>query len=1373
MSRALVLALEIVFALVLVAEPAGATLSARVTFYRVDNVCNVADEYDGWPLNGAPDLGYYAAIARADRTVLVDHSVCDADGPDDRCGTWDFADHSLSATIGDGTTVCLYFGLFDVDTADADDSVGNHWVCPSTSMLGSAGVWNNDLVSPDLTPACGDTVEGSAVGLSTNWYLSYRFWYEDNTAPSAVTPDTADDALSNPAWDNDTRLDLTWLAAADVESGISAYAFTLVDQTSATTVFDTVSAPATRTLTLCPSGCDRTFTPIHGHSHAASIRATNGDYPAVLPTRSTWGSARAIAVDLVNPTTSFTSPAAGSWHNANVAVAVDDSDDGAGIDTAGCRWQVVSNGVTTRSLTARTCNESLTLTVGTAMYCRHQGANMCLVSANSTDLARRGSATASRSFSIDWSADALSSLNAYTADGGALISPAGWTTDRDPFFNFRVDTGARVSPIAGYSHAIDADPDCVELEVAGGDTGSVALPANALAAGVHTFRVRALDVAGNCGPVASLTVQVDDAADAVDGLGALTEAGGEAIALATWQTDNDPYLSWSVPASVSPVVGYSIAWDAVPDCTVDTASAWYQTPDDALSDGVHVFGVRAIDAAGNCGVVTTATLQVLATPLVLAVQSAPAGPVRAGTTLTLTVTASHELAGLPRVSVAGGGDATHTGTDGSTYSFTYTVAGTEVSTLDPGGAPVTISVAGENLAGVSGAAETAIVFDFNPPPLAAELVVTPPVATTASALRLELEAAEPLAGLPQVTIVAGGGRPAVLGSQDDLAFVYDYAVVGDEGEGTVGVEVSLEDLAGNTAVHQGSFALDLTAPTVQITYPTQGAVLDLGATVALTWDTVDEHRDRVTIEQSIDGGLSFAVTLAADISDVGSYPWLVDGPQSTHVRLRVTATDAVGLVGSAESLFDFRVREAVADHVIASADDGVAVIHGNERVSLIVVDALGAPVAGEHALSLSVGGAAIVVDTDLQGAAVGGSSLSGLTRADGTAFVSVTDATAELVEVVPEAAGMGQVQSHVSAWIEFLPVDAAQSTVEAVPAVVLADGEAFSRITVTPRDEAGDLIGAGLDVQVSADFGTLEEVIDVEDGTYTTRLRSESCRPEPAIVAASILDLGVSDTASVTFTCLRVAAAILQAEPTTIVADGTTCATLTLYLFDAAGAALPPGQAVAMIASYGTLSAVEEVQAGEYRALLCSRSCATEPIVVTVTVNGVSLSTLTPPPVALVAVECLTVDPAASTLTAQPAVLPADALSAATITVTPVRTDAQRFGAGLEVVIAASCGELTATADQGDGTYTALLTSGEPCTSAVSATAGGVALEATATVEFRAADARRGQPDTGCACGSGASFSGFGLVTALVLMAVSRRRRRSSASASANPPGSG
>ncbi|MCA9563057.1 MAG: hypothetical protein KC561_06190, partial [Myxococcales bacterium] len=600
------------FCLVAIAIPTArswATLSAHLTVYEVDNVCASPDDddnsYDSWPTPKEPDLIYRAAIMDEDGT-WTSRDVCDDVGPDNTCGAWDFSDYTLSYDIPNGELAWFYFALFDVDDLDADDVVGNHWWRPSTSMSTSAWVWNNDAANPDFSPVCGDSNEGS--GYANNFRLRYRSWYEDDTAPTVQVPSFSDRSLVNPAWDRDTTMNVSWSAASDAETGISAYHFQLYDVTAGSYIYNTAQVTSGLSMSLCPSGCNFAFTPVHNHQYRVRIRATNGNYPQVSSQRTTWSDWRYIQFDLSSPTSTISSPSFGAWQNGTFNVSVTDTDSGAGIDSSACQRRILSNNSETAAWASRSCNSTVSVSVGSSSSyrCHDQGLFTCQVQVRSEDLADKTSSTEISYFSVDWSTDPITTFTVKTSSSGDTVVDGGWSPVDQPYVTVGIDSDVRVSAIDGYSYAIDGTADCGTLETSGGNSKSFTVPSQ-LSNGVHTISARAVDLAGNCGPARTFTVGIDDVADSITNLRAFTGDGGAEFTAASWQTDNTPYLSWST-SSVSPIVGYSVALNDAPDCNVDTVLPASAVP--ALADGTTVFAVRAIDAAGNCGPVSSFTLNI-------------------------------------------------------------------------------------------------------------------------------------------------------------------------------------------------------------------------------------------------------------------------------------------------------------------------------------------------------------------------------------------------------------------------------------------------------------------------------------------------------------------------------------------------------------------------------------------------------------------------------------------------------------------------------------------------------------------------------------------------------------------------------------------
>ena len=99
---------------------------------------------------------------------------------------------------------------------------------------------------------------------------------------------------------------------------------------------------------------------------------------------------------------------------------------------------------------------------------------------------------------VDMTADEIESLSAYTEFGGEAIGDGVGQPDNTPYMEWAA--AKSYAPIDGYSTSTTGTPDGdVDTELASTTLGP-------LPPGPTTFRVRAIDDAGNCGPVATFEI---------------------------------------------------------------------------------------------------------------------------------------------------------------------------------------------------------------------------------------------------------------------------------------------------------------------------------------------------------------------------------------------------------------------------------------------------------------------------------------------------------------------------------------------------------------------------------------------------------------------------------------------------------------------------------------------------------------------------------------------------------------------------------------------------------------------------------------------------------------------------------------------------
>jgi hypothetical protein len=267
----------------------------------------------------------------------------------------------------------------------------------------------------------------------------------------------------------------------------------------------------------------------------------------------------------------------------------------------------------------------------------------------------------------------------------------------------------------------------------------------------------------------------------------------------------------------------------------------------------------------------------------------------------------------------------------------------------------------------------------------------------------------------------------------------------------------------------------------------------------------------------------------------------------------------------------------------------------------------------------------------------------------------------------------------------------ANSTISASPTSIVANGTTTSTITVQLRDlNNNPLTMSGGTVALSTTHGTLGAVTDHTNGSYSATLTSVTTAGT-ATISGTLAGSAITDTATVEMTPgpVSLATSTIESQFSSLVANGTTTSTITVQLKDANGNNLTASAgAVALSTTRGTLGPVTDNTNGSYTATLTSSTTAGE-----ATITGtLALSTITD-----TATVTMTPGPASaaqSTLTASHSPIK---LNGGTSTITVTVKDAQgnpRLTGGDTVTLATNLGSLSVVTDVGDGTYTAILTSG-------------------------------------------------------------------------------
>jgi adhesin/invasin len=427
-----------------------------------------------------------------------------------------------------------------------------------------------------------------------------------------------------------------------------------------------------------------------------------------------------------------------------------------------------------------------------------------------------------------------------------------------------------------------------------------------------------------------------------------------------------------------------------------------------------------------------------------------------------------------------------------------------------------------------------------------------------------------------VTVSATGGAGFTLGGT--LTIVTDslgQARFTDlSGSGSAGVEVlRFSATSGGTSIDASAEPITFSAPAAPTPALALGAstlaaspssiTADGASTTTITVTLRDVNGDAYpqsggTLVLSATTGSIVSVTDNAD----GTYAGLLRAPTAVGTSTVSGSIGGSALGGTAQVTF---VAGAVSPAQTTIAVAGGVVANGSSPVTVTLRDANGNPVAGAAssiALATSLGTLGTLVDND------DGTYTAILTApgATGSATITATVGGQSFPATLPITAGSASL---------------AQSTIDASPVSVAADGASVSTITVHLRDASGvPLVASGGSVTLGATgTGTLSAVTDNLDGTYAATLTAPTAIGSATITAS--LDGAPLTNASNPVTVDFVAGAP-SAATSTLTVDATTLAlaqtaTAAVVVKDAQGNVVTGATATdvslaASIGSFGTTS---------------------------------------------------------------------------------------------------------------------------------------------------------------------------------------------------------
>ena len=384
--------------------------------------------------------------------------------------------------------------------------------------------------------------------------------------------------------------------------------------------------------------------------------------------------------------------------------------------------------------------------------------------------------------------------------------------------------------------------------------------------------------------------------------------------------------------------------------------------------------------------------------------------------------------------------------------------------------------------------------------------------------------------------------------------------------------------------------------------------------------------------------------------------------------------------------------------VVSSASNGGVLPTGLITVTLLAADG--------HSV---VSGKTVTLSASSTNAQIAAGATPDVTDSSGKATFTVSDATAETVTFTAKDVTDGVTIAE-TAPVQFVTpaVSASTSTVTTTTPLEPADGETPASIVVTVRDQFGHAV-AGVAVTVSGNPSASTRVAPQQestsvpagttgaDGTALFFVNDTTAETVTYSAMDTTDSVAITQTASVTFdaTAPQASNSAISASPTTVPADGSTSSKVTVTLQDHNNNPVP-GRKIALAAAGGSsvITAISGTTNAQGQATFSVTDTTTEVVTYTATDTTDSLA-LAGQSVKVTFGNPQATEPAAadSTIVAQPASVPADGATAATITV--VLADANGDPVpGKTVTISAGSGKSTintvsgVTNADGQATYT-------------------------------------------------------------------------------------
>ena len=474
----------------------------------------------------------------------------------------------------------------------------------------------------------------------------------------------------------------------------------------------------------------------------------------------------------------------------------------------------------------------------------------------------------------------------------------------------------------------------------------------------------------------------------------------------------------------------------------------------------------------------------------------------------------------------------------------------------------------------------------------------------------------------------------------------------------------------------------------------------------------------VVLKNRINNDLNTSGGTVVVTTDLGTISSVTDNTNGTYTATLTSSAT----VGTATVGFSINGAPATASTSVAFTALPVAISSSTITASLLSILATGVSTStitvqlkDRIGNNINASGGTVVVTT------TSGTISSVTNNNDGTYTATLTSSTS--IGTATLGFSINGTTATGTATVNFIvAADATKSVITALNPIIEADGVTASTIKVQLKDSNGlDFIVSGGMVAITTSLGTISNVADSNDGTYTATLTSST------IVGTATLGFsingttasGSASTTSVAFTMLPADASTssIAASSSSIEADGVTTSTITVQLKNRINNNLTTsGGTVVVTTTAGTISSVVNNGNGTYTTTLTS-STTVGTATLGFTINGTTATATVP-----IAFTALPADVTKATIAASSSSIAADGLTTSTITVQlKNRLGTNLTASGGTVVVTTTLGTISSAVNNANGTYTATLTSGIISgTANVGFTINGTTATATVPVAFTA-----------------------------------------------------